>query len=91
MNVKAPGNCKMPTHIAAEIGNQELMESLLEQGANYIASDAFNQTPLTLAIINDRLPIVRTILSHGNQKNHLHSYTNSISISADCATCVEAF
>jgi len=52
-------------HIAAESGNEEAVNYLLEQGADKNKASHTGKTALMLAAANDRLGMVRILVQHG--------------------------
>ncbi|KAJ3028519.1 UNVERIFIED_CONTAM: hypothetical protein HDU68_001515 [Siphonaria sp. JEL0065] len=52
-------------HLAADMGRVEVIELLLENGANADAKDSISMTPLHLAAQHGYLEIVRALVDHG--------------------------
>lgn len=73
-----PNNCgkkggvlldgKTPLHIAAETNNTEIIEFLIDHGANKDAGDAYDQTPLFIAAKEGNLAAVKCLLNKGASK-----------------------
>lgn len=59
-------NRDAPIHVAAKLGNLEVVKLLLREGLGYMnALDGQGRTPLHLAVENGYVPVVRALLSHG--------------------------
>uniref|UniRef100_A0A7E4UU52 Neurogenic locus Notch protein n=1 Tax=Panagrellus redivivus TaxID=6233 RepID=A0A7E4UU52_PANRE len=54
-------------HLAAEFGNAEAVQKLLNKGANIGACDLYNETPLHYAIHNEQLAAVHVLVAWGGE------------------------
>ena len=55
-----------PLHLAAVIGRQEVVETLLAQGAQVNATDTFGRTPLHFSSLwNNNVTVAEQLLTHG--------------------------
>uniref|UniRef100_A0A0K0G355 Neurogenic locus notch homolog protein 1 (inferred by orthology to a zebrafish protein) n=1 Tax=Strongyloides venezuelensis TaxID=75913 RepID=A0A0K0G355_STRVS len=59
---------KAPLHIAAETNNTEIIEYLIDHGANKDAGDVYDQTPLFIAAKEGNLAAVKCLLNKGASK-----------------------
>ena len=66
-------HCGTPLHKASSNGHSEIVEILLQNGAEVNALNEFDFTPLHFAAQNGHFAIVETLLTHGAEKG-LKSY-----------------
>jgi len=62
-----------PLHIAALIGNLDITNALLANGANIDSTTTRNQTPLLIAVTKGHNEIVDTLLAHGANPDINHT------------------
>jgi|GEM_PF-5934989 len=66
--------------IAAETGYWEIIDSLVQAGANvHTADPAFGQTPLSFAIHNNHLGAIHSLIKNGANVQHVDSRGNTFS------------
>ena len=56
---------KTPMHLAAECGSLQIVLGLISRGAGVDPTDMKLRTPLTLAIENNKFPVVRSLIELG--------------------------
>ncbi len=54
-----------PLHIAAQFGNAEIVEMLLQYGADATLQDEHGDTPLDDAIANEQKNVIELLKNHG--------------------------
>lgn len=70
VDINAPDdNQRTPLHLAAMYGNNEIVKSLLDFGANPDARDSLGSSPLHTSAEYDEEPEVRLLLAHGTDPN----------------------
>lgn len=52
-------------HYAADKGNAEMVQLLIDYGANVNILDKENQSPLSFALICEHMDIIQLLLEHG--------------------------
>lgn len=78
INQRTEDNGETPLHIACETGFTEAAEVLLKSRADMTLVNFTGQTPLFLAVLNDKNSIAKLLLRHGVQLEEYHSYYNLI-------------
>ena len=71
-------------HIAASVGNDHIIQLLVEWGANVNAQESWGQTPLAIATVQDRLPCIKTLLrlGAGREVKDYHHHQTPLHIAA---------
>ena len=62
-------DCKTPLHLAAVNGHLDVVQYLVEQGANKEATDDCNKTPLFVAAKGGHLEVVQYLVEQGVNKD----------------------
>ena len=71
LNVKGGKFKRTPLHIAADIGETELVQMLLSKGADTTAKDHRGHYPIFLAAIRSNIETVRVLLKHDKTQDSL--------------------
>ncbi|HUX21537.1 MAG TPA: ankyrin repeat domain-containing protein [Spirochaetia bacterium] len=58
-----------PLHLAAELGNDAVLDSLCSRGVEWNVKDRYGRSPLFLAILNGRTDVAVRLLAHGADPN----------------------
>ena len=72
-----------PIHLAAKLNTTEILDKLLEKGAEIDATDVNGDTPLMYAVICDQTDSVKYLLDRGANPNKLITPTPDITINTD--------